>query len=65
MKETRLLMGMPITIQICDEGVKKEFMETLFTYFRSIDERFSTFKLESEISKINRGEINEKNIAKK
>lgn len=59
MKQTRLIMGMPITIEIVDRYSSSLF-ESVFTYFRSIDNRFSTYKKESEISKINRGEIAKK-----
>ncbi len=57
MKQTRLLMGMPITIEIVDSTVTAEDIEQVFAYFVSIDDRFSTYKATSEISKINRGEL--------
>ncbi len=57
MKQTRLLMGMPITIEIVDSRITAEDLEQVFAYFVSIDERFSTYKVTSEISKINRGEL--------
>ncbi|MBI5405750.1 FAD:protein FMN transferase [Candidatus Kaiserbacteria bacterium] len=56
MKETRLIMGMPIEIEIVGEGVQKA-RETAFAYLVAVDERFSTYKEESEISRINRGEL--------
>ena len=54
MKETRLIMGMPIEIEIVDNGAGK-VLEAAFAYLVSVDERFSTYKEESEISRINRG----------
>ena len=57
MKQTRVLMGMPITVQIVDESATIAAFEKVFEYFRSIDERFSTYKETSEISRINRGEV--------
>jgi thiamine biosynthesis lipoprotein len=57
MKETRLIMGMPITIEVAEPSVTQEDLEQLFAYFVSVDERFSTYKETSEISRINRGEI--------
>jgi FAD:protein FMN transferase len=57
MKETRLLMGMPITIEVAEQSVTQEDLESVFAYFVSVDERFSTYKDTSEISKINRGEL--------
>jgi thiamine biosynthesis lipoprotein len=48
-------MGMPVTLDIVD--ATPDALEKIFNYFTSIDERFSTYKTDSEISKINRGEI--------
>lgn len=56
MKETRLIMGMPIEIEIVENGAV-ETLETAFAYLVSVDERFSTYKPDSEISHINRGEV--------
>ena len=48
---------MPITVEVV--GISHpEPIEKVFGYFRAVDERFSTYKDSSEISKINRGEIN-------
>jgi thiamine biosynthesis lipoprotein len=59
MKQLQLLMGMPITVEILDASATEADIERVFAYFRSIDETFSTYKEESEISKINRGELAE------
>lgn len=55
MRETRLIMGMPVIIEIVDGT--QESLETLFAYFRGVDEQFSTYKSSSEVSRINRGEV--------
>src|SRR6478736_846259 len=57
MKGTRLLMGMPITIEVIDRHVTQDNLDKVFAYFVSVDETFSTYKATSEISKINRGEL--------
>jgi thiamine biosynthesis lipoprotein len=57
MKETRLLMGMPIIIEIIDEQANKEIFEKAFEYLEYVNKTFSPFKADSEISKINRKEI--------
>src|ERR1051326_1209910 len=59
MKQLRLLMGMPITVEIIDPGATAGHLESVFAVFRAVDERFSTYKEQSEISKINRGELAE------
>ncbi|MGH7141321.1 MAG: FAD:protein FMN transferase, partial [Minisyncoccia bacterium] len=62
MKESRLIMGMPVSVEIVDvERVPTAapiFART-FEYLESVDARFSTHKGDSEISHINRGEIAE------
>jgi thiamine biosynthesis lipoprotein len=60
MKEIRLIMGMPITVEIADTTAGQEDFAAVFDYFTYIDEKFSTYKPESEMMKINRGELAEK-----
>ena len=56
MRLTRLLMGMPITVDIV--GARDvTVLEAVFAYFEDVDRRFSTYKPTSEIEAINRGEI--------
>jgi FAD:protein FMN transferase len=62
MRDTRLIMGMPITVEIVDTALPI-LMEAVFDYFIKIDERFSTYKETSEISAINRGEISDTAIS--
>jgi thiamine biosynthesis lipoprotein len=57
MKLLQLIMGMPITIEVIDLGVTEADIEDVFAFFRSVDATFSTYKEDSEISKINRGEL--------
>ena len=57
MKQTRLLMGMPITVEILDPGTTVDQLDAVFDFFVSVDERFSLYKEESEITRINRGEL--------
>jgi FAD:protein FMN transferase len=46
-------MGMPIVVAARDGDVPDE----VFDWFRHVDETFSTFKEESEVSRIRRGEL--------
>jgi thiamine biosynthesis lipoprotein len=57
MKETRILMGMPVTLELSDPWAKQDALEIVFAYFEHIDEKFSTYKENSEISRINRHEL--------
>ena len=56
MRETRILMGMPITIEIVGAS-NGDLHRQAFEYFSSVDQRFSTFKQDSEITAINQGMI--------
>lgn len=60
MKDTRLIMGMPIEIEIVgDDARTKETLENAFAYLVAVDNRFSTYKDDSEISRLNRGELSQ------
>lgn len=55
MKKTAVVMGMPTTITIVEKKAKaEEIIEKVFSYFIYLDSIFSTYKPESEISKINK-----------
>ena len=50
-------MGMPVTVEIVDDGASSHDIEDVFSYFEYIDDTFSTFKSSSEMMRINRGEL--------
>ncbi len=54
MRETRLLMGMPVTVEVVDAS-GDAVLEDVFAYLADVDRRFSTYRSDSEISAINRG----------
>lgn len=58
-RETRLQMGMPITVEVRDGGAAQQHLEAVFAYFAAVDEAFSPYKETSEISRLNRGELAE------
>ncbi|WP_192248586.1 FAD:protein FMN transferase [Mesorhizobium silamurunense] len=55
MRETRILMGMPVMVDI--GGAPSTLVRSVFDYFEQIDRRFSTYRADSEISAINRGDV--------
>ncbi len=57
MKQTKILMGMPIIVEVVDSHVTAADMKMVFDYFRAVDKRFSTYKKKSEISQINNGSL--------
>ncbi len=48
-------MGMPVTAEIADNKRAAAAIADTFAYFHEIDKRYSTYKPESEISRINAG----------
>lgn len=50
-------MAMPVTIDINETNIDKSVFDKVFEYLRYIDNKFSTYKNNSEIEKINRKEI--------
>jgi thiamine biosynthesis lipoprotein len=50
-------MGMPVTVDVRDEEVDDGVLERLFDVLRFADAIFSTYKEDSEISRLNRGEL--------
>ncbi len=46
-------MGMPITVEVLDASVTAGELDRVFSYFEYVDEKFSTYKETSEISRIN------------
>jgi thiamine biosynthesis lipoprotein len=59
MKQTKTIMGMPITIEIVDATATDDIFDEIFGYFAYVDGTFSTYKPDSEIMRINRGELAE------
>ena len=57
MRETRFIMGMPVTLVVLDVTAKQSHLDAVFEDFVAVDNRFSPYKEDSEISRINRGEI--------
>ena len=57
MHATRLLMGMPVTVELVDENAVAEDLAAVFAHFVAVDARFSTYRPESEVSQLNRGEL--------
>lgn len=57
MKQTRILMDMPVTVEIAESSVTPEPFDTVYDYFTYIDNTFSPFKKDSELTAINEKRI--------
>lgn len=62
MRDTRILMGMPITVEIVG-AQNATTINAVFDYLNQVDARFSTYKDNSEISAFNRGEVLPANLS--
>jgi FAD:protein FMN transferase len=51
------VMGMPIVVDVRDESVGDGVLDSMFDWLRWVDATFSTYKDDSEISRLNRGEL--------
>ncbi len=55
MKDQRIVMGMPVAVEIVGEACPTEHLEQVFSYFRHIEDTFSPYRATSETSRINQG----------
>jgi len=51
------IMGMPIVVDVQDDGVGAGELERMFDWLRWVDATFSTYRDDSEISRLDRGEL--------
>jgi len=56
-------MGMPITVEVVDQGVRSRHFDSVFCLFRQVDERFSPFKETSETTLWDRGLLKSSQIS--
>jgi FAD:protein FMN transferase len=54
------VMGTAVGIRVRDAGVPLSALERTFAWLRGVDERFSTYRSDSEVSRIGRGELPER-----
>ena len=51
------IMGMPVVVDVRDDDVDDDVLDRIFDWLRTVDAIFSTYKDDSEISRLNRGEL--------
>ncbi len=51
------IMGMPIVVDVRDDDVDDYALEQVFDWLRFVDRTFSTYSADSDISRLNRGEL--------
>lgn len=57
MKQTRQIMGMPVTLDVVDASATVEALAQVFAYFEHVDAVFSPYKPDSEVSRIDAGTL--------
>jgi FAD:protein FMN transferase len=63
LQETRIIMGMPIAVGIADASATQPVLDLVFDHFTAVDQRFSTYRGDSEISAVNSGRISTSDIS--
>ncbi len=51
------VMGMPVVVDVRDDDVDADALDEAFAWLHWVDATFSTYKEDSEISRLNRGEL--------
>jgi len=57
MKQTRIHMGMPITIEVVSDLATSDLFDRVFSFFAMVDASYSPFKSDSQVARIDRGEL--------
>jgi len=52
-KDTRIIMGMPITLMVHDGSLTKKQINDVFAIFTDADAKYSPYKSDSEVSQLN------------
>ena len=56
-------MGIPVGIDVRDDGVDAGALDRAFDWLRWVDATFSTYRADSEVSRLNSGELALSNAA--
>ncbi|MFJ1604705.1 FAD:protein FMN transferase [Streptomyces sp. NPDC088253] len=57
MRRVEQVMGFPVSLRIDDENASEETADPVFAWLREVDARFSPFRADSEVSRLDRGEL--------
>jgi thiamine biosynthesis lipoprotein len=57
MRRVEHVMGFPVSVRIDDEGFPEAAVDGLFAWLHEVDARFSPFRPDSEVSRLDRGEV--------
>ncbi|GGM11779.1 FAD:protein FMN transferase [Streptomyces fumigatiscleroticus] len=57
MRRVEQVMGFPVSLRVDDEDVPERAADAVFDWLREVDARFSPFRPDSEVSRLDRGEV--------
>ncbi|WCH95012.1 FAD:protein FMN transferase [Streptomyces sp. WAC 01325] len=57
------VMGFPVSLRVDDAHVGPEAADAVFAWLREVDARFSPFKADSEVCRLDRGEIARRDVS--
>ncbi len=57
MHRVEQVMGFPVSLRVDDEHIGEETADAVFAWLREVDARFSPFKADSEVCRLDRGEL--------
>ena len=57
MKQTRIHMGMPITVEVVSDLATPDLFDGVFAFFATVDANYSPFKPDSLVARIDSGEL--------
>ncbi|MEW1778468.1 FAD:protein FMN transferase [Streptomyces sp. NPDC086777] len=63
MRRVEHVMGFPVSLRTDDEGDFAAAADAVFDWLRAVDERFSPFRPDSEVRRLDRGEIAEAEVS--
>ncbi|GAB2717276.1 FAD:protein FMN transferase [Streptomyces bullii] len=59
MRRVEHVMGFPVSLRVDDEHVPEATADAVFAWLREADTRFSPFRRDSEVSRLDRGQLSE------
>jgi thiamine biosynthesis lipoprotein len=57
------VMGFPVSLRVDDDGIPPSAADAVFAWLHEVDARFSPFKADSEVCRLDRGELSDRDIS--
>ncbi len=63
MSRVEQVMGLPVSVDVRDAGEHTAAIDGVFAWLREVDERFSTYKVDSEVCRYGRDELSTEDLS--